>query len=78
MLFEFLRADKSSSFQLLKALDEITDNEKKYSRYRYKKQPKIMFNNQGYFVARNWGVLHVDGFIEKLANQFEAFKIIQD
>lgn len=76
--FEFLRVDKSCSFQLLKTLDEITDNEKKYSKYRYKKQPEIIFNNEGYFVARNWGVLHVDGFIEKLANQFKILKILQD
>lgn len=69
-VFEFLRNDKSCSFKLLKLREEMTDTEKQYSKYRFNKEPELVFNNKGYYVARNWGVSNVPKFMEKLERKF--------
>ena len=70
-VFEFLRADKSCSFLLLKTKDEMTETEIKYSKYRVNREPELIYNGIGYYVARNWGVNNVPRFIEKMTQKFE-------
>ncbi len=69
-VFDFLREDTSCSFKLLKVLDEMTDTEKRYSKYRFNKEPEITFEGAGYYIARNWGVNNVQKFIDKMESRF--------
>ncbi|XOV77469.1 MAG: hypothetical protein ACFHVJ_10960 [Aestuariibacter sp.] len=69
-VFEFLREDTSCSFKLLKLLDEMTDTEKRYSKYRFNKEPEMTFDGAGYYIARNWGVNNVQKFIDKIESRF--------
>jgi hypothetical protein len=76
--FEFLRADKSCSFLLLKKLEEMTDTEKKYGKYRFKQSPEIYYAEQGYYVVRNWGVNNIQVFIDSIKNRFPSLVIQKD
>lgn len=69
-VFDFLREDTSCSFKLLKLLDEMTDTEKRYSKYRFNKEPEMTFEDSGYYIARNWGVNNVQKFIDKMESRF--------
>jgi len=73
-VFNFLREDLSCSFRLLKMIDEMTDTEKRYSKYRHNKEPELIYNNAGYYVARNWGITNTPDFIEKMQNRFDGLK----
>jgi hypothetical protein len=73
-LFKFLRSDKTCSFQLLKKTEEVTENEKKYGKYRVNSEPELIFNNSEYFVARNWGKQNTDKFIKKMSRKFSELK----
>jgi len=76
--FDFLRADRSSSFQLLKTLAEMTDTEKKYGKYRYRQAPELVFEDIGYYVARNWSVSNIQTFIDSLQQRFPQLDIQPD
>ena len=76
--FEFLRNDRSCSFQLLKTIDEITDTERKYGRYRYNHEPELSYKGSGYYVARNWGIGNIDPFIESVSSRFPKLVIKKD
>lgn len=67
---EFLREDTSCNFRLLKREDEVTDNERKYSRYRVSGEPEIVYEGVGYYVARNWGIGNIIGFIDRMSERF--------
>lgn len=69
-IFNFLRDDKSCSFQLLKLKDEATETEIKYRKYRLNDDPEFVFNNKEYYVARNWGVGNIQKFINKIKLRF--------
>lgn len=69
-VFDFLREDTSCSFKLLKLLDEMTDTERRYSKYRFNKEPEMTFEDSGYYIARNWGVNNVQKFIDKMESRF--------
>lgn len=69
-VFTFLREDKSCGFQLIKKVDEITDNEKKYGKYRFKQEPEFFYKEDGFYVARNWGVNNANEFINKVKHRF--------
>ncbi len=69
-VFEFLREDTSCSFKLLKLPDEMTETEKQYSKYRFNRDPELTFEDQGYYVARNWGVNNVQKFMDKMQSKF--------
>lgn len=69
-VFDFLREDTSCSFKLLKLLDEMTDTEKRYSKYRFNKEPEMTFEGASYYIARNWGVNNVQKFIDKIEARF--------
>lgn len=69
-IFDFLREDTSCSFALLKRPEEMTETEKRYSKYRFNKDPELLFEESGYYVARNWGVGNIQKFIEKMEGKF--------
>ncbi|NOR70853.1 MAG: hypothetical protein GQ532_14365 [Methylomarinum sp.] len=68
-MFNILRNDKSSSFQLLKLKEEMTETEIKYRKYRVNTEPEFIFNNKGYYVARNWGKGNIQKLIKKITNK---------
>ena len=68
-MFKFLREDKSCSFQLLKLPEEFTATEVKYGKYRTKNEPELIFNDQGYYVARNWGIKNIQRFMDKISER---------
>ncbi len=69
-VFEFLRNDTSCGFKLLKLREEMTETEKRYSKYRFNRDPELIFEGKGYFVVRNWGVNNTPKFIDKIENKF--------
>lgn len=69
-IFDFLRDDTSCSFKLIKQVDEMTETEKRYSKYRFTKEPDLVFEGQDYYVARNWGVNNVQKLISKMEEKF--------
>jgi hypothetical protein len=75
-VFKFLADDKSCSFHLLKTADQMTDNEKKYCRYRYKNEPELIHQGVDYYVARNWGIGNIDVFIKKLQDRFPELRYV--
>ena len=76
--FNFLRADRSCSFQLLKTSAEMTDTEKKYGKYRYRQEPELNFEGKGYYVARNWGIGNIQSFINAIKRRVPDFNIQND
>jgi len=75
-IFDFLRNDNSCSFMLLKRPEEMTETEKRYSKYRFNKEPELMFDGHGYYVARNWGVGNIQPFIEKMEAKFPGLSYL--
>ena len=71
---DFLKEDKSCSFDFLKELEDITENEVKYRRYRTNNNPELVFNGQSYYVARNWGIGNIQGFMEKISGRFPQIR----
>lgn len=69
-VFDFLREDNSCSFMLLKLPEEMTETEKRYSKYRFNREPELVFGGQGYYVARNWGIGNIQRFIDKMEGKF--------
>jgi|JI10StandDraft_1071094.scaffolds.fasta_scaffold351371_2 hypothetical protein len=72
--FEEIRTNKSSSFLLLKRLDEITETEKKYGKYKYESNPELTYKGEEYFVARNWGINNIGKFINFIQSIFPDVK----
>lgn len=60
--FSRLKADRSSAFPLLKQGAEITDNERKYNRYRERSVEPLMYQGVGYYVSGNWGEDNIPKF----------------
>lgn len=76
-LFEFLRSDRSCGFTLLKTSDEATENEIKYRKYRVHNEPELIFDGKGYFIARNWGINNIDGFLTKMTERISKLEYIK-
>lgn len=72
--FDFFRNDFSCGFLLLKKSEEVTENEKKYRKYRVHKAPEFIYNEEEYFVARNWGITNIFNFVEACEKQFAELK----
>jgi hypothetical protein len=72
--FNFLRKDRSCSFQLLKTADECTESEIKYRKYRTSEHPELMYDGVGYYVARNWGIGNIHKFMDSISSQFDQIK----
>jgi len=73
--FQFLRNNKTCSFQLLKKRDEIKGTEDKYKKYRTQLEPEFSYQNEGYYIARNWGISNIQKFIDEVENQFSEITI---
>ena len=69
-VFEFLRADNTCAFQLLKLESEVTETNKKYNKYRVSREPELIFEGQEYYVARNWGKDNAEAFSKKMSLRF--------
>ncbi len=69
-VFNFLRDDTSCSFKLLKMPDEMTETERRYSKYRFNREPELVFDGKGYYIARNWGISNTPKFINKMEARF--------
>jgi hypothetical protein len=68
--FDWLREDTSCGFKLLKAKEEVTENEAKYGRYRIKRDPELTYEYVDYYVARSWNITNIDKFISKIKTKF--------
>ncbi|MFT5603433.1 MAG: hypothetical protein ACI9G5_000384 [Paracoccaceae bacterium] len=77
-VFEWLREDRSCAFQLLKRQEEMTDTERKYSKYRHQNDPELHHAGQAYYVARNWGINNFRRFIERVHERFPGIVITVD
>jgi len=68
-MFNFLRADRSCSFQLIKLKEEATETEIKYRKYRLNSDPELIFNDNEYYVVRNWGINNIKRFISNITKK---------
>ncbi len=75
--FDKLKRDRSSAFQLLKEASEITDNEKKYNRYRMGSTEPLLFKGVQYYASGNWGKSNVPVFQEFLAKFFPRVTLLK-
>ena len=73
-VFNFLREDKSCSFQLLKMPSEFTETEIKYRKYRNNDKPELVLNGNGYYVARNWNIGNIQRFMDKISDKLYQIK----
>lgn len=72
--FQFLRHNKTCSFQLLKKREEIKATEDKYKKYRTHLEPEFTYQGQEYYVARNWGLPNTKRFMEEIQNRFSSLR----
>lgn len=71
---EFLKQDKSCSFLLLKKSEDFTETEIKYRKYKINSEPELFFNEEKFYVVRNWGIGNIDKFINKFASKFPGLE----
>lgn len=76
-VFNFLRTDKSCNFQLIRTKQEVnTETENK--KYRVNNTPELIYNDEKYFVARNWGKMNgfdnTEKLIKKITEKFPEIK----
>ena len=69
-VIKFLQDDKTASFSLIKTLDEVTDTETKYRKYRVTEPPELVYREKEYYVARNWGKENTQKFMDKFSKRF--------
>lgn len=67
---EELKADTSSSYNLLKLIDDITDTEKRHNKYRWKQSPEFTYKGLEYYIVRDWPVNKAKKFVGKMMNMF--------
>ncbi|MEI6894353.1 MAG: hypothetical protein V5789_06910 [Colwellia sp.] len=70
--FEFLREDKTCTFQLLKLESEVSETNKKYNKYRVSRDPELIYDSNEYYVARNWGKGSAATFANKITSKFPS------
>ncbi|TQF71891.1 hypothetical protein [Pseudoalteromonas luteoviolacea] len=70
--FEFLRADNTCAFQLIKLESEVTETNKKYNKYRVSRDPELVYDGKEYYVARNWGKESAEIFASKITGKFPS------
>lgn len=75
--FATIKADRSSAFQLLKRESEITENEKKYNRYRVGREEPLMYRGVEYYVSGNWGANNIPKFQSFLEQNFPRVQLKQ-
>ena len=67
---EFLRSERSCSFNLVKSKEEITPGEQQYRRYRVEAPAELVYNGQEFYIARNWGIGNIPRFIQNIQTRF--------
>jgi len=70
----FLKADRTANHNLLKTINEITATEEKYRRYRVNSEPELIYNNEKYYIVRNWGVGNIGKFIKNMTTKFNGLE----
>jgi hypothetical protein len=73
-VISYLKEDKSCSFLLLKKQGEFTDTEIKYRKYKTNDEPELIYNGEGFYVARNWGINNIDKLIKKFTDKFKGLE----
>ena len=71
---EFLKSDRTATFNLLKTVSEVTATEEKYGKYRVNREPELIHNQIEYYVVRNWGVGNIGKFIDKMSAEFNGLE----
>ncbi len=71
---EFLKQDKSCSFLLLKKSEDFTETEIKYRKYKTNSEPELIFNEEQFYVVRNWGIGNINKFINKFTSKFPGLE----
>lgn len=69
-VLEFLKEDRSCSFPLIKKKEDFTETEIKYRKYKTNESPELIYNDQEYYIARNWGIGNIDKLINKFTERF--------
>lgn len=77
-VFYFLRYNKTCSFQLLKKFEEIKGTEDKYKKYRTQSEPEFVYQDEGYYIARNWSLSSTNRFINEIQEEFSALRFEWD
>lgn len=76
-IFNFLREDKSCNFQLIRKRQEV-NTETELKKYRINNPPEFIYNEEKYWVARNWGrvngIDNTEKLIEKIIGKFPEIK----
>lgn len=76
-IFNFLREDKSCNFQLIRKRQEV-NTETELKKYRINNPPEFIYNEEKYWVARNWGrvngIDNTEKIIEKIIGKFPEIK----
>ena len=70
----YLKEDKTCTFPLLKKSEDFKEYEIKYRKYRTNEQPELVYNGEEYYVARNWGINHIEKFISKFTQRFPGLE----
>ncbi|MFP5437761.1 MAG: PD-(D/E)XK nuclease family protein [Bacteroidia bacterium] len=73
-ILEFLKEDRSCSYPLLKIKENFTDTEIKYRKYKFNDAPELVYKDEEYYVARNWGVKTAEKFIQKFMEKFPGLE----
>lgn len=73
-IIEFLKADKSYSFLLLKKKEDFTETEIKYRKYKTNDIPELTYKDEGFYVARNWGIGNINKLINKFTDKFPGLE----
>lgn len=73
-ILEFLKADKTASFPLIKTREEFTETEIKYRKYKVNEDPELIYDSVEYYVVRNWGIGNIHKFISKFEDKFPGIK----
>ncbi|REC47570.1 PD-(D/E)XK nuclease family protein [Chryseobacterium pennipullorum] len=70
----FLKEDKSCSFFLLRKKEDFTTTEIKHKKYRTNDLPELIYNEEEFYVARNWGIGNIYKFIDKFTAKFPGLE----
>ena len=70
----FLKEDKSCGHNLLKKKIDFTEKEIEYGRYKKNVPPELIYRDDEFYVARNWGINNVPKFILKFTERFPGLE----
>jgi hypothetical protein len=73
-IINYLKEDKSCSFLLIKKKEDFTETEIKYRKYKTNDAPELVFNEEEYYVARNWGIGNIQKLINKFTDKFPGLE----